>query len=146
MRELNHKLSLMENEYDQQVAKYTALCDKLLETAKVAEECEKWVKYKLSLRCYNNVLFVRQRRVLDQKCIADEEKLLELEQIFRETSEVALESERRYDEVKIQQILSYQIHCFAFFGCDCRSPESLLLQKLNWRETLQRQKHQNGLS
>ncbi|ESN99075.1 hypothetical protein HELRODRAFT_162559 [Helobdella robusta] len=80
-RELNHKVSLMENEYDQQAAKYVLLCEKLEETIKVAEECDK------------------QRKLLDQKRVVDEERLAELEQIFRETSEIAFESEKKYDEV-----------------------------------------------
>lgn len=44
-------------------------------------------------------MIYRQRQALDSRRILDEEKLLMLEQIMRETSETAIESERRYDEV-----------------------------------------------
>lgn len=79
-RELNQKLTAMESEYDQQASNLTKLSEKLEETIKVAEECDK------------------QRKLLQNRRSADEEKLLELEQEFRETSEIALESEKRYDD------------------------------------------------
>ena len=40
-RELNQKLTAMESEYDQQACSLNKMTEKLEETIKVAEECEK---------------------------------------------------------------------------------------------------------
>lgn len=56
------------------------------------------IQLSAALICYY-LINCRQRQGLDGRRILDEEKLLMLEQIMRETSETAIESERRYDEV-----------------------------------------------
>lgn len=77
---LNRKISLMEDDYEQLSAKLHLTNEKLEETLKAADECDK------------------QRRALDHRRIVDEDKLIVLEQMFRETSDAAIESEKRCDE------------------------------------------------
>ena len=43
--------------------------------------------------------FIRQRRILDQKKDVDEVRLAALEQFIRETTEAAVDSEKKCEEV-----------------------------------------------
>jgi len=52
--------------------------------------------------------YSRQRRILEHRRNIDEDRLAVLEQMVRETGEAAMESERKYEEVRNFQMPFYK--------------------------------------